>query len=166
MLFFKMIFVLVHGLIVGRARLLLELLALHQQLAVLRRRVQRPHIQDRVFWIIVSRKDWRQALIIVKPETVIKWYRQGLKMYWRWKSRNRNCGRPKVDQEIRELIGRISQENQTQKPDISILVTIGHFYFGLTPLFFLVLLASENVRFFARSPERSLVKVCLAKWIR
>ena len=87
MLFFKMIFVLVHGLIVGRARLLLELLALHQQLAVLRRRVQRPHIQDRVFWIIVSRKDWRQALIIVKPETVIKWYRQGLKMYWRRRSR-------------------------------------------------------------------------------
>ncbi|PYV81598.1 MAG: hypothetical protein DMG05_29660 [Acidobacteria bacterium] len=74
-----------------------------------------------MFWIIVSRiwKDWRKALIIVKPETVIKWYRQGLKMYWRRRSRNRNCGRP--DQEIRELIGRISQENPTQKSAISIL---------------------------------------------
>src|SRR5205809_5232995 len=95
---------------------------------VLRRTVQRPHIQDRVFWIIVSRiwKDWRKALIIVKPETVIKWYRQDLKMYWRRRSRNRNCGRPKVDQEIRELIGRISQENPTQKPAISFWVDTVH----------------------------------------
>jgi len=50
-------------------------------------------------------------VIIVKPETVIKWHRQGFKMYWHWKSRARNLGRPKVDKEIRELIGRMSQEN-------------------------------------------------------
>jgi hypothetical protein len=47
--------------------------------------------------------DWRQVLIIVKPETVIKWHRQGFKLYWRWKSKA-SAGRPKIDKEIRELI--------------------------------------------------------------
>ena len=100
---------------VNRAKLSLELLALRHQLVVLRRTVQRPQIQnrDRWFWIVVSRiwKDWRQALIFVKPETVIKWHRQGFKRYWRWKSRSSQVGRPKLDQEIRDLIRRISGEN-------------------------------------------------------
>jgi transposase InsO family protein len=99
----------------SRAKLCLELLALRQQLVILRRTVQRPQIQnrDRCFWIVVSRiwKDWRQALIIVKPATVIKWHRQGFKRYWRWKSRSSQVGRPKLDKEIRDLIRRISDEN-------------------------------------------------------
>src|SRR5262249_31828862 len=86
-----------------------------QQLVVLRRTVQRPQIQDRDrwFWIVVARiwNDWRQALIFVKPETVIKWHRQGFRMYWRWKSRSSQVGRPKLDKEIRDLIRRISDEN-------------------------------------------------------
>jgi putative transposase len=49
-------------------------------------------------------------LIIVKPETVIKWHRQGFKLYWRWKSKA-PLGRPKIDKEIRELIKRMSLEN-------------------------------------------------------
>jgi putative transposase len=49
-------------------------------------------------------------LIIVKPETVIKWHRQGFKLYWRWKSKA-PVGRPKFDKEIRELIKRTSLEN-------------------------------------------------------
>jgi hypothetical protein len=55
-------------------------------------------------------KNWREILIIVKPETVIKWNRQGFKLYWRWKSKA-PVGRPKVDKEICELIGKISREN-------------------------------------------------------
>jgi hypothetical protein len=55
-------------------------------------------------------KNWRQVLIIVKPETVIKWHRQGFKLYWRWKSKA-PVGRPKIDKEIRELIKRMSLEN-------------------------------------------------------
>ena len=113
--FCRIIFVFVRGLIVSRAKLSLELLALRQQLVVLRPTVRRPQIQnrDRWFWIVVSRiwKDWRQALIIVKPETVIKWHRQGFKMYWRWKSRSSQGGRPKLDREIRDLIRKISGEN-------------------------------------------------------
>ena len=55
-------------------------------------------------------KNWREVLIIVKPETVIKWHRQGFRLYWRWKSKA-PVGRPKIDKEIRELIGKISREN-------------------------------------------------------
>ena len=80
--FCKIILVFIRGLIVSRAKLSLELLALRQQLVVLRRTVQRPQIQnrDRWFWIVVSRiwRDWRQALVFVKPDTVIKWHRLGL----------------------------------------------------------------------------------------
>ena len=47
---------------------------------------------------------------IVKPETVIKWHRQGFKLYWRWKSKA-PVGRPKIDKEIRELIRKMSREN-------------------------------------------------------
>ncbi len=101
--FCKMILVFVRGLIVSRAKLSLELFALRHQLVVLRRTVQRPPIDnhDRLFWIVVSRiwKDWQQALIIVKPETVLKWHRQGFRMYWRWKSRSSQVGRPKLDQD-------------------------------------------------------------------
>jgi len=80
--FCKIILVFIRGLIVSRAKLSLELLALRQQLVVLRRTVQPPQIQnrDRWFWIVVSRiwRDWRQALVFVKPDTVIKWHRLGL----------------------------------------------------------------------------------------
>jgi hypothetical protein len=79
MSFNKIILVFVRGLIGSRVKLSLELVALRHQLVVLRRTVQRPQIQnrDRLFWIAVSRvwKDWRQALIIVQVETVIKWSR-------------------------------------------------------------------------------------------
>ena len=113
--FSKMILLFVRGLIVSRVKLSLELLVLRQQLVVLRRTVGRPQIQnrDRWFWIVVSRiwSDWRQALIFVKPETVIKWHRQGFKRYWHWKSRSSQVGRPKLDKQIRDLIRRISDEN-------------------------------------------------------
>jgi hypothetical protein len=47
---------------------------------------------------------------VVKPETILRWHRSGFKAFWRWKSRNR-AGRPKVDRELRDLIGRMSKEN-------------------------------------------------------
>jgi len=62
-------------------------------------------------WLSKFWKDWRQVLIIVKPETVVKWHKQGFQLYWRWKSRVRRVGRPKIDREIRELIRRMSREN-------------------------------------------------------
>jgi putative transposase len=102
------------SLIKPRIVLATEILALRQQLVVLNRTVKRPQLrrQDRFFWVMLSRlwKGWREVLIIVKPETVVKWHRQGFRLYWRWKSKA-PIGRPQIDKEIRELIRRMSREN-------------------------------------------------------
>lgn len=95
--------------------LLAENMALRHQLSVLQRTARRPRLKarDRVFWVWLSRiwPQWRSALLIVQPETVVKWHRQGFRLYWRWKSRAGQPGRPRVDPEIRELIRRMSREN-------------------------------------------------------
>jgi putative transposase len=68
-----------------RRDLILENLALRQQLLVQQRTLKRPKLQngDRCFWACLSRvwPDWKSALILVKPETVIKWHRQRFKLY-------------------------------------------------------------------------------------
>ncbi|MHC4351048.1 MAG: helix-turn-helix domain-containing protein [Planctomycetota bacterium] len=48
---------------------------------------------------------------MVQPQTIVRWHRQGFKLYWRWKSRPRKPGRPRVDAEIRELIRQMSLQN-------------------------------------------------------
>jgi transposase InsO family protein len=53
---------------------------------------------------------WKDALFIVKPETVVGWHRSGFRLYWRWKSRARG-GRPRITEEARVLIRRLAQEN-------------------------------------------------------
>src|SRR5215468_2322873 len=114
MVLISILFLLIRSLILPRATLAAENLALRQQLAVLNRKIHRPqlHRRDRFFWVLLSQlwKNWREVLLIVKPETVIKWHRQGFKLYWRWKSKA-PVGRPKIDKEIRELIGKMSREN-------------------------------------------------------
>src|SRR5215813_9136551 len=108
------LFLLIRSLILPRTALAAENLALRQQLAVLNRKIHRPqlHRRDRFLWVILSRlwKNWREVLILVKPETVIKWHRQGFKLYWRWKSKA-PVGRPMIDKESRELIRKMSREN-------------------------------------------------------
>src|SRR5215207_5147341 len=54
--------------------------------------------------------DWRRALVIVEPATVIAWHRRGLRLFWTWKSRHRT-GRPPVPREVRDLIRTMSQAN-------------------------------------------------------
>jgi hypothetical protein len=94
--------------------LALENLALRQQLAAWKARQPRPRLTeiDRIFWVLVSRvwRNWRQALHVVRPETVVGWHRAGFKRCWTWKSRRRS-GRPGVSMELRELIGRMSRAN-------------------------------------------------------
>jgi transposase InsO family protein len=108
---------LLRGLLVPRLVLVTENLALRQQLLVLHRSSNRPRLghRDRLFWMALSQlwRNWRSILVIVKPETVIKWHRQGFKYYWRWKSKSGHVGRPRIDQEIRGLIRRMSFENPT-----------------------------------------------------
>jgi len=94
----------------------LEILALRHQLAVLQRRAQkRPALRtcDRVFWILLSRvwSQWRSALRIVKPETVIAWHRKGFRLYWTWKSKAGRTGRPVIIREVHELIRKMSNSN-------------------------------------------------------
>ena len=75
-------------------------LALRQQLAVLKRTNRRPKIKtmDRLFWVLLSMvwSPWRKSLITVKPQTVIKWHRNGFKHFWRLKSKSRGQGRPQI----------------------------------------------------------------------
>ncbi len=94
----------------------METLALRHQLIVLKRS-QRGRLRldsaDRLLWVWLSRfwSNWRSALLIVKPETVIAWHRRGFRWYWRWKSRHGEPGRPTIDLEIRELIRKMSLAN-------------------------------------------------------
>jgi putative transposase len=102
----------------SRRDLLLENFALRQQLAVLKRRHSHPRlaVTDRLFWVILRRfwSRWRETLILVQPETVVRWHRAGLKLYWTWLSRHPiRAGRKCVSVELRELIFRMVRENPT-----------------------------------------------------
>jgi hypothetical protein len=68
---------------------------------------------DRALWVILSRicRDWRRHLVVVQPDTVIRWHRLGWRLYWRQKSRARRVGRPIAEPEVRTLIRRLSQQN-------------------------------------------------------
>jgi hypothetical protein len=98
----------------SRAALELKLVALQHQLSVLRRqRRGRPQLSslDRLLWVLLYRI-WPQiidAMVLVKPATVVDWHRRGFRFYWRWRS----CrpGRPKVSPEVRDLIRRMSKAN-------------------------------------------------------
>jgi len=95
--------------------LALENVCLRQQIAVLSRKQKRPLIQDqdRRFWILMARwfARWTDCLILVRPETVLRWHKQGWRYYWRWTSRRRGVGRKRVSLEARALIRRMVQEN-------------------------------------------------------
>src|ERR1019366_2972991 len=102
----------------ARRSLLLENLALRQQLAVLKRRHPRPRIGwlDKLFWVAVLRfwAEWKKSLILVTPETVVRWHRVGFRLYWRLISRARTqVGRRPTSKEVRELIFRMVVENPT-----------------------------------------------------
>ncbi len=96
-----------------RAVLELENLALRHQLQVLRRqRPGRPRLFaiDRLLWVCLYRL-WPRclnAMVLVKPATIVQWHRQGFRLFWRWRSRS---GRPSVDREIRDLIRQMNAAN-------------------------------------------------------
>lgn len=98
-----------------RRNLALENLALRHQLSVLHTATPRPSLTDldRLFWTVLRRRwcDWKRVLVIVQPETVVRWHRQGFKLYWRWKSRRGRSGRLPIDPRIRALVRRMSLAN-------------------------------------------------------
>ena len=97
-------------------QLALENLALRHQIAVLNRPAHKPRLQgkDRLFWVVLKVwwPNWRAALILFQPETVIGWQRAGLRLFWRWKSRPR-AGRPRKDAALIQLIRRMWSVNPT-----------------------------------------------------
>src|SRR5436190_6893591 len=98
----------------SRAALELKLVALEHQLAVLRRqRPGRPQLSslDRLLWVLLYRicPQVIDAMVVVKPATVVEWHRKGFRLYWR--RRSRRPGRPRIGPEIRDLIRRMSNAN-------------------------------------------------------
>jgi hypothetical protein len=89
-------------------------LAVRQQLAVLAQAGRRPKLAslDRAFWVLLRQlwPRWREVLVVVQPETVVRWHRKGFRLYWRFHSRQRP-GRPRVTKEVRQLIRRMALEN-------------------------------------------------------
>ncbi len=98
-----------------RSDLVAENLVLRQQLSALSHRNKRPKLRpfDRFVWGLLSQhwSRWRDLLVIVKPATVVGWHRQGFKLFWRWKSRSRRPGRPRLHEDVRRLIVQMARTN-------------------------------------------------------
>jgi putative transposase len=95
----------------SRAQLLAENALLRQQLLVLRRRVTRPAVTTMDRALLAGRvRAWRQALLIVQPETLLRWHRAGFRTFWRRTSRP-GPGRPPLPAETVALIRRMADEN-------------------------------------------------------
>jgi putative transposase len=94
--------------------LVLEHLLLRHQLAVAARPRRRPRLRtwDKLLWLLGRRlcPGWRGHLVLLTPETVVRWHRQGWRLFWRWRSRSAG-GRPRLSVETRDLIRSISRDN-------------------------------------------------------
>jgi hypothetical protein len=108
----------VHAAMRPRQDLVLENLLLRHQLAVLtrstrRRSPARLHLRDKLLWILARRfcAAWRENLSFVTPATVVRWHRQGWRLFWSWKSRS-GGGRPHLSPEVRDLIATMSRDNR------------------------------------------------------
>jgi transposase InsO family protein len=107
---------LVTDLLRSRAELAVENVLLRQQLIVAGRRVKRPvfrrHERTLVTLLAAALPRWRDALLLVKPETVLRWHREGFRLLWRWKSRPKTAPAPRISSDVIELIQRMATENR------------------------------------------------------
>jgi putative transposase len=101
--------------LVGHRHVALENAALRQQLAVFKRDIKRPklHRWDRLFWIGLRTiwKNWKSALVFVRPETLISWQRKRFKRYWWRLSQAKGPGRPPMSSEIRKQVQTMAAAN-------------------------------------------------------
>ena len=97
-----------------RFALAAENLFLRKQLALYQERhgrPRRPTTATRIALVWLARWfDWRQALAVLQPATLLRWHRQGFRLFWRWKSRP---GRPRIPAELQALIRQMAQDNPT-----------------------------------------------------
>ena len=101
----------------------IEIIALRSQLSIVRQQLENKKIPKakptptfRLLWIFISKnfKNWKSALVIIKPETVIKWHKKAFKIYWKRKSKP---GRPGISRKTIALIKRIHKENPLLSPE-------------------------------------------------
>src|SRR5262245_5805860 len=99
----------------GHEQVALENLALREQLGIFQRSVRHPKIRqrDRLFWVYLQKvwNQWRSALVIVRPETVLDWQRKCFKRYWCQLSQQKNPGRPRRGADIRKLVKTMAEAN-------------------------------------------------------
>ena len=107
--------------------LVLENLALRQQLAVYRRIRPKPAMRwsDRRFWLGLRSAwpDWKSALVVVRPATVLAWHRRGFAWYWTCQSRPRG-GRPQVGADVRRLVREMAVANPDPRQNSSELILV------------------------------------------
>ncbi len=99
----------------SKSDLMAENALLRQQLIVLKRQVKRPQLtqQDRLVLVLLSRlvQRWKETLLIVKPDTLLKWHRQGFRLFWRRKSKS-TSRKPRIDPEALALIQAMAVDNR------------------------------------------------------
>ena len=104
------------GLLRNRTLLHLMILALRQQLAMVKQKSPKQlrfHRRERFFWVWLYRlwPDCLNALHVFKPDTLVRWQRKGFRLFWTKKCRRRRSGRPSIDPKVRELIRTMSRDN-------------------------------------------------------
>src|SRR5262245_38821007 len=123
----------------SRVDLAAENLFLRKQLALYLERQVKPRRADdatRITLVALSRLlDWRQLLVVVKPTTLIRWHRKGLRLFWRWKS---TPGRPRLPADLRQLIAQMAAANLTwgeERIAAELLVELGMSFAKTLPRF-------------------------------
>jgi putative transposase len=98
----------------SKAELLAENALLRHQLLILKRQVKRPHLKRRDrFWLLALASrvaHWKQALLIIQPDTLLRWHRQGFRLFWKHRSRAKT-NQPKLTRETIDLIQQMAKEN-------------------------------------------------------
>src|SRR5713226_4326077 len=112
----------------GHRAVALENVALRQQLSVLRRTVRHPQLRtsDRLFWVLLAKawRDWRTALIVVQPDTVVRWHRQWLRRRWTQRSTRSRPGRPSTPGAIRTLVDKMGAANPVTTEKSVLVATV------------------------------------------
>jgi len=97
------------------ANLAAENVALRHQISVLQRNIKRPTLKerDRLFWVFLSRvwPGWRSAILIVQPDTIVRWHKRAFKFFWWHKSQRGKRGRQSLDPEIRDIVFKMAKAN-------------------------------------------------------
>ena len=101
----------------SRQQLTAENALLRQQLIVASRKVKRPAFRphERGLLVLLSRvvHNWRNAVLLVKPDTILHWHREGFRLFWRWKSRRPNKPQPRLPADVIALIRHMASSNAT-----------------------------------------------------